>query len=337
MTEYTDPWKLMSPPDQAANVNGRRVDQDFPWSLFWAVDVDSKCLLIFQHDRLNRPSSRLPKLHGVEFETRTPDSGSRDILVIRLVDNEQREIFHRLCLDIISATKMARTEQEAIECFISRTWRWHRLLRGGRNDRLSDEEQKGLIGELLVLQNVLFPLVGVKASVQGWTGPLNAPKDFEIGRLCIEAKARRGAAKPFISISSEHQLDSEGVDALFIHVSEISAASEDDLQSITVTELARNIFEKIEALDIYTVEIFEERLIAAGFDWADNYTDKKWKSGAFSLFEVKGCFPRVTPSMYPSGVSNLRYAISLQDCEPFRSSEEKLKELILGALDGHQH
>lgn len=334
MIDVADPWKPIEPPNQITNVSGRRIAPTFPWNIFWAVDMDRNCLLILKHDKANRPVKRLPKLSGIEVEARTPDGEGDDLLVIRLVDNEQREIFHRLCLDIISATKPAQTEQEAIERFLARTWRWHRLLRGGRDGRLSDEEQKGLLGELNVLQHILFPTIGIAAAIRSWTGPQGAPKDFEVGRICIEAKARRGAATPYVTISSEHQLDTNGIDALFLHVSEITAASEGDRSAVVISEVVRSVFEEVEQHDVSSLELFEERLTAVGFDWADDYTDREWLLGPEHLFEVKTDFPRVTPAMYPAGVGNLRYSIGLPECEPFRVGQDELRALISGGVHG---
>ena len=77
---------------------------------------------------------------------------------------------------------------------LSRTWRWHHLLRGGRGTLLSPEEQKGLLGELFVLERLLLPRMDASSAVTAWRGPLGAPKDFEAARVAIEAKARRGGA-----------------------------------------------------------------------------------------------------------------------------------------------
>lgn len=332
-----DPWKPISPPDQTSNVSGRRVDQDLPWGMFWAVDADRNCLLILQHDVASKPEGKLPRLRGLEVEMRIPETGAVSLLVIRLIDDEQREIFHRLCLDIISATRQANTEKEAVERFLARTWRWHRLLRGGQDGRLSSEEQKGLIGELGVLQKILMPKIGARTSVKGWTGPFGAPKDFEIGRVCIEAKARRGAATPFVTISNEHQLDTNGVDALILHVSEITAAGEDDKDAVTVTDVARMVLQEIEKLDASICELFEELLAAIGFDWIDDYSDRKWLRGPDHTFEVRGDFPRVTRDMYPSGVGSLRYAIFLPDCEPHRIDTDYVNKLIAEGAHGDRN
>ena len=329
MNEHDDPWKGLSPPDQMTRVSGRRVDPRLKWEMYWAVDTDGSCLLILRHARENRPGSRLPKLRGLEIETRIPSDENQSILVIRLKDTEQRDIFHRLCLDIISATRLAESEEEAIERFLARTWRWHRLLRGGRIDKLTDEEQKGLIGELRLMQQHLFRMIGVAASIRSWTGPLDSPKDFEIGRVCVEVKARRGAARPFVTISTEHQLDTMGLDALFLFVLEVTGTSSDDHRGVTVSDAARGVLAELQNLDVSVVELFEERLLATGFDWQDDYTGSRWLVGSEHIFEVVDGFPRITPGMYSTGVTNVRYAIALQDCEAFRSDQANLASVLL--------
>ena len=50
--------------------------------------------------------------------------------------------------------------------------------------------------------------------------------------MCIEAKARRGPAKPFVTISSEYQLDTEGTEALFLHVVELDRAPRESHEGI---------------------------------------------------------------------------------------------------------
>ena len=334
MSDSQDPWAELKIPDQTTKASGRRVDPELRWNLYWAVDADRSCLLILQHAPNLSSKRRLPNLRGLEIENRMPQDGNRALLVIRLKDNEQRDIFYRLCVDIIAATRSAQSEEEAVEQFLARTWRWHRLLRGGRDERLSDEEQKGLIGELKLMQQHLFPMAGVETSIRSWTGPLGSPKDFEVGRVCIENKARRGASTPFVSISSEHQLDTTGIDALFLVVSEVTGASSDDLNGLTISDAARSVLSDLQEQDASVIELFEQRLLATGFEWSHDYSDSKWLVGAEHIYEITENFPRIVPDMYPSGVSNVQYAISLKDCEPFRVDQTRLGSLLEGgAID----
>ena len=330
MTE--DPWSSISPPSQAARISARRVEQSTRWGLYWAVDSDRNILLILQHGSGSRQSRQLPKLRGLRVEEQTADVGSDERIVIRLTDQEQREIFLRFCHDIIESTALAKTEQQAVERFLARTWRWHRLLQGDRDNRLGDEEQKGLIGELVVLEKYLLPALGPMASVRCWTGPMGTPQDFEVSRIHIEAKAQGFAARR-VTISSEHQLKSCDADTLFLHVTEVVTATEGATDAFTVTRVARRIRTMIARHDMTAVELFEERLIATGFDWTDDYSDKPWLVMGESLYEVRNGFPRITPSMFPGGVGNVRYTISLPDCEAFRVAPTALVTAISGVAD----
>ena len=56
---------------------------------------------------------------------------------------------------------------------------------------------------------------------------------------------------------------------------------------------------------------------AVGFNWTDDYSDQLWLIAGESVYEVREGFPRITPTMFPSGVGNVGYAIALADCEPF--------------------
>ena len=332
-TDYEDPWANITPPERTTNASARRVDPALRWDVFWALDADRRCLLMFQHAKGIELPARLPRLRGLQVHSHSQGTDSGDLLVIRLVDSEQRDLFYRLCTDVVAAIRMATTEAEAVGRFLARIWRWHRLLRTGLDGRLADEEQMGLLGELTVLRKHLFPAVGVAHSVNGWTGPLGAPKDFQIGRVCVEAKTRHGAAAPHVLVSSEHQLDSTGTDALFLHVIEVTLATVETKGAVTIAEAVESVRSFIAQRDAASVDLFDERLSAVGFDRTDDYRDRYWITGVEHVFEVRQGFPRIIPSMFPGGVGNVRYSISLGECEPFRTAPAALAKLVSGGVD----
>ncbi|MGI9362463.1 MAG: PD-(D/E)XK motif protein [Parasphingorhabdus sp.] len=324
-----DPWKNLKPPSSADALNARRVDAEMPWGFFWARGTDRRCLLLLRHAAEATPPDRLPRLKGVETTFSGLDSEGRDTLVLRLLDTSQRDIFHRLCLDIMASASTAKTEVEAVSVSLARTWRWHHLLRGGGDGRLSKEEQKGLIGELVVMERLLENLSPHDA-VSSWRGPLGAPKDFEIGRCSIEAKARRGAAKPHVLISSEHQLDTSGVDELFLFIAELDQAQSDAADGFTITDIARRLYDDIAATDNEAAGIFESLLCAAGFSWDDDYSDTKWLRGPERYYQVSDGFPCITIASFPAGVLNVRYSVSLAEIEPFRVAGELIDQAVSG-------
>ena len=326
-----DPWHDIAAP-HASQINARRVTQATPWGLYWAVDAERHVLLLLQHRGTIRRSRRLPRLRGLRVEAQAADAGSDERIVIRLTNPEQRDVFLRFCRDVVDATVLAQTEEQAVERFLARTWRWHRLLQGGRDKRLGDDEQRGLIGELVVLERHLLPALDALDAVRCWTGPLDAPHDFEISRIHVEAKAR-GSATPRVMISSEHQLESGNAERLFLHVTEVTTAAEGGQDAQTVTDISTRIRVVLAGRDMAAVDIFEERLGAVGFDWTDDYSDKSWVVGQEALYEVREGFPRITPAMVPGGIGNVRYVISLPDCEGFRVVPASLPITASGASD----
>ncbi len=327
-----DPWSSISPPLKNSLISARRVTQSTPWGLYWAVDADRNLLLILQHRKGARRASRLPKFRGLRVEALPAELGTDERILIRLTDREQRDIFLRFCRDIVDSTILAVTEEQAVERFLARTWRWHRLLQGGRESRLSDEEQKGLIGELLVLEQHLLPILDATAAVRCWTGPLDAPHDFEISRVHVEAKTH-GSSVPRVTISNEFQLESSNADALFLHVTEVVSAVEGTANACTLNDIARRTRSMIAEHDMVAVELFEERIGMAGFRWTDDYSDKLWLVAGESLYGVREGFPRITPTMFPGGVGNVRYALSLPDCETFRVDPAVLGNAIVEAVN----
>ena len=327
-TEFQDPWKDINPPDHASLLSARRADPSLKWDVFWAVDYNSNCMLVLQHGKGIELRRRLPTIHGLRIEEHTAEQGTKDRIAIRLVEQEQRDIFYRFCIDVIAGTGMAKTEEDAVGRFLARTWRWHRLLKSGSDGRLGLEEQKGLIGELGILERHLIPFLGASEAVQCWSGPLGSPKDFEVGDVCIEAKTRRAVAKPEVVITSEHQLESSGIKALFLYVTEVMQAPSDDQNAFTVSTMARRIHETVANTDIAAVGFLEDRLNAAGFDLEDDYSDCRWLMGRYSMYDVCDDFPRITSFHVPSGISNLRYSLSLLDCETWRVETNVLDRAI---------
>lgn len=334
VTMSHDPWSDIQIPASTASLNTRRVEAEGKWDFFWARSVDRRCLLVLFHTAKATPKRRLPLLRGLELQVVKTNSVDKRMLVFRLLDNAHRDIFHQLCRDIVSGTQGTMTEKEAVDLALVRTWRWHHLLRSRKGGVLSLEQQRGLIGELLVLENYLLPNLTALDAVAAWQGPLGATKDFELGRLCIEAKTRRGATVPHIVISSEHQLDSEGIDELFLYVAELDSISGDTGNGFSLTELVSRIRATVAEAESEVLEAFEIRLAAVGFRWEDDYSRPLWAVGKSHLYLVTDKFPRIVSWGLKSGITNVKYSIALAECESFKCPSERLIQTLSETVHG---
>ena len=329
-TFINNPWESIDRPSVADVMHARRVDPDIPWHFFWARDVDNRVILTLRHSEASSPQYPLPNLRGVEVSlSQTDNSGSRT-LVFALTDQNQQHIFLSLCLDIVSAASTAATEAEAVSTVLLRTWRWHHLLRSGGDGKLTMQEQMGILGEMFVLEHILLPSLGSSDAVAAWRGPLGSPKDFEIGLVHVESKAHRAGATPKITITSENQLDASGLDALFLHVLELNQATGHDENAVSVRDVADRIIGQLYNQSPPTAGLFETRLLAAGLDPEDDYSDIQWSEGDANVYLVNDEFPRITWGELRTGVSDVRYSISLAECARFKTSVHALADFLEG-------
>jgi hypothetical protein len=166
-----NPWRDLKAPSSETAIAARRVDEALKWDFFWGRDSERHCLLVLRHDGGVPRGTRLPRLRGIEVLTHVV-SGERPALIIRLLDSSLLDVFSRLCLDIVSASSHAASEQEAVQLAIARTWRWHHMLRGGGSGLLTAEEQKGLLGEMAVLERYFLDTLPAAKAIAAWRGPL---------------------------------------------------------------------------------------------------------------------------------------------------------------------
>jgi hypothetical protein len=322
-----DPWSKLDAPRARGTVTARRVDSSLAWNFFWARDTDARCLLLLRYDSTAALTAPLPKLRGIEVDL-THEPNNECVLTFRLLDPAHRDIFFRLCQDIVAIASAAKTEKAAVDVTLQRTWRWHHLLRGGADQRLSEEEQKGLIGELVVLERYLLPVLAARDAVTAWNGPIQAPKDFEIGGVCVEVKAHRPGASPSVMINSEHQLDDTDLKGLVLVVLALDRATLGSTEQFTLTDMATRVRDSIEGCDPSAVAEFESRLSAAGFRWADDYSDTPWIEGSIVLYRVTGQFPRIVARDINPGVQQVTYSISLMNCQQYGMPESDLTALL---------
>lgn len=312
-SDMTDPWTDLSAPPSTSALSARRVDARIRAPFFWAMDAEARCILLLQHECAFPKGLRVPKLTGITM-SRTDVGEGRGQLLFRLEDDELRDIFGELCQDLVSVAGAAETDEVALTISVSRTWRWHHLLRGGGGKLLGPEQQKGLLGELLTIE-ALSAAVSYQVVLESWTGPLGEPKDFLLpDSIAIECKAVRGVEQPFVQISSEWQLDSSEVHRLFLVLAALERGADADPNCFTLDDVAARVRTSVAESAPEAVPMLDSRLFAAGYRPEDDYSEYRWAGGLTSAFEVAGGFPRVEGATLPTGVERVSYRLSVGAC-----------------------
>jgi len=309
VTTNETPWSGL----EAGETDTRRVAASARWNWFWAVMPRADVALVLQLNNLPKPAPDLPKLRNLEIRFQTLPGGP--ILYIRLKDSAQLELFETLCRDVIAAGELAETGAEALERAIGRTFRWHYLLRGGKLEVLSEEAQKGLIGEIEVLK-LLIANFGPKPALTAWTGPSGAPKDFELKADCIEVKTRRGAAQPFVKITNEHQLADVPDRRLWLAILAVDKVQQPHGE--TLTEHVTEVSDLLERTEPSSIMDWDLHLADAGYDVVHDYSACRWIVSSPEFHAISEGFPRISAPV-PLGVSAVSYALALSACTPFRT------------------
>ena len=325
-----NPWDSIKTPSQEQGLMAVRVDQEHPWDFYWSLDPDRRPGLALKYSPIEDEERRLPKLRDIEVTSHADPGDGKPILGIKLLNATHQEIFYQFCLDLVESGRPYTSERHAVAGTVSRMWRWYRLLRGTGDGLLSLERQRGLIGELLVLERLLFPNMTIPAAIDCWKGPEGAAQDFEMGSSNIETKSIGQSPSPSVQVSSEFQLRTETMGELFLSIAEVSADSSGGSNSFTLTDIADRIKTKIISKGPQALFPYEGRLSAAGFEWDHDYSAFKWSEGQIRSYKVEGEFPRITAEDIRPGIQNVRYSISVASCSDYLISEDTLAEKLRG-------
>jgi len=204
----------------------------------------------------------------------------------------------------------------AVHNLVQRFTTWQRFLRRTTGGLLSTSRQLGLFGELVTLRDLLAPAIGVLDAVSAWTGPANAPQDFQVGRIAVEVKAIVHSEPQVFTIDGERQLDDHGLDALVLahHRVVRHRQSGQSLPEI-IAEFRARIGD-----DIATQDRFTGGLNTYGYDDSDEleYSTTGYTLRDSSHYRVHHGFPRLTEADLPNGTGGLRYSIAASACEAYR-------------------
>ena len=245
--------------------------------------------------------------------------GHDSSLEIRLTDPEYQAVFGTLVSDVIDVFEEESDERAAASSVIRRLNSWQKLLARSRPDGLTPEQQRGLFGELRVLRDLLTPLVGLEMAIRTWTGPDDAAHDFELEKIALEVKSTIEIRPTHLRISSEHQLDTEGVESLYLIHNQFDTRAEPGISLVEMVEFLREA-----SAEVSVGRLFEEKLITAGYleTHRDRYTAPKYLLREELIYSVATDFPRVVSSTLPLGVEQIRYLLAISSLENHKTDPE---------------
>ena len=272
-------------------------------------------LLIFSKHEIKIP----PSSKTVEIKLRKRKDGRFNLSLTLLCENETA-VFVEMCRDLLNFSEAARDEKQALKNFWQRYEHWQNFFAAAKNDLLSNERQRGLIGELLFLREQIINGRPLKETVAGWVGALKEHQDFSYGEIWYEIKTVSEQAEK-VRIPSLEQLSLERKGELIIY--RLGNTSGDSsifsLESFTLNSLAKNLSELL-SKNSSALQRFEVLLFQAGYIEREEYDDKFYRLAEVIKFVVDEKFPRLTKNNLPSAIIEASYSLNLRELQEEISS-----------------
>jgi hypothetical protein len=244
------------------------------------------------------------------------------ILKIELLAEKYSDVFYVLVDDLVDAAiKVQGTEAGGL-AIMQRLRSWERLLEASLHG-LSKSAQKGLFGELLVLENI-SETIGISRAIDAWLGPESGTRDFEIGEIGIEVKTTAAKGALSVQISSERQLESIAIKHLFLWCISIEKVVSGKDLNFAVD----NILRLIGAND-FQLELFQKKLLRVGYLASDRHRYKtEYALRDSFVYQIVDEFPAITTADLEECVFDVTYRIMLEGCVEWRvSSDHIFKDL----------
>lgn len=303
MSDIETPWTNMKIP-HGGGLTTLRVGHEQSNQWYWIRSIGG-----FYGVAIQLPTKEQEATSTIQGTTkinivRVNDSNGDHYLGVVINSSELATVFHRLCLDLMSACSYSENPDEIIAILKRRVLAWQRLFEKG-NRKLSLERCLGLITELKFLRENWIHGVSSR-SVTGWTGPAGAPQDFsdEVRGLSVEIKSHAFDTN-VVRISSKEQLDAEGQLFIVAYPGCLSSCEGDGKSLNEYVEEARK------AIPPSQHAVFDEQLLSAGYVVDPYYDEMEFKIGEGMAYKVEGSFPRLIGDTLPAAIGKVRYDLDL--------------------------
>jgi len=238
---------------------------------------------------------------------RIRETDNRWTLTFELLRDEQQDVFAIFCCDIIEYSTSGNNEVEALNLVIDRYKQWSLLLELQKTGVMNESRRKGLIGELLFLEQRIENMDSPLAAIQGWAGAESADQDFMYSDGWFEVKSI-GVSAESVAISSIEQLDCKDIGELIIMRIDKVALNRNG--AFSLNDITYRLFNKLQN-NSNAHDLLRTKLTAYGYMDLQEYSEHKYYHSGTQRYLVDESFPRLTRQLIPIQVVSSRYELSI--------------------------
>ncbi|MGD6856387.1 PD-(D/E)XK motif protein [Bacillus infantis] len=246
-------------------------------------------------------------------------------LVIRQEDEQSPEIFD-VVLQNLAEHLIAEKEDSLFSTVYKVLDRWRTFFLRGGFKRLSDEQQRGLFGELWFINEWLDKHPGQPPLIiEQWEGPTKGRIDFKGSRCGLEIKTVIDKLSKTIKISNENQLKlNEAVSSIYLYVCFLEQSR---THGISLQDLAQEVRAKLAKRSERIALIYSDLMTDLGFR-EEEYGDTLFFVEKTEVYEAGENFPRLLKEHLPKGISHVSYNIDLTHCSEYEKDSDDIYQMF---------
>lgn len=294
----------------------QRLDELHPMDFFIGIDVDGHDELVLM--TIQEPV-RLKSSKELKVEKHPRKTDGKWATQISSVNEKNRDIFARLCVDLVDSSIDAKSEKEGLELVTKRFVAWQRLF-ANLKTTLSTSVLKGMVGELLFAKNQMEPHLGWEKTMESWQGPDGADRDYVLDNTWYEIKAV-STGKNIVTISSLNQLEVDNDGFLVTYL--VDESSSTDGEAFNISQFINSYRELMKNSPIALMD-FEQKLISLGYMDKNEYDYIYFKCNGVTYYKVNNSFPKLVSSSVPAEIVGAKYDIDLAGINKWKVDEENL-------------
>ena len=300
----------------------RRFSGDFMPSVFIALQYPQNfyCIAASISTSIDVNIFSFSNLQEIQVEL-FPDinNSGKNILVFKLLNSQHQDIFAVLCEDLILSISDETNEQNLVRSLLNRFEKWKSIFSKIISQGLSQEEQRGLYGELYFLRKFLLSNTNHQNIISSWVGVSKEVRDFQLNDWAVEVKTTVGNNHQKVQINSERQLDSTLLRKLYLYHISLEKVQESGESLPQIVSSVKTILEK----DTLNLNSFKAKLFEGGyFDQHEAlYSNVGYFIRQDNFFLIENEFPRIQESELRNGIGDVKYSIILSQCQEYLQPE----------------
>lgn len=324
LNELKTSWKSLSTLADQSGWRGMKLASTTSTAFHAAIKFPTKEKAVWFEfsGAIEKIENQPPSSSGFSVELTKKNSAQVRFAVSKLEEGPL-DVFETMVMDLWDQTsKFQGTSAAAVTHFLARIRSWQDFMKLG-SQTLSEEEELGLWGELLVLQTMVekFPEKELLL-VNSWVGPLKKDQDFRIAKGAFEVKTSSSPLRFVIKAASSKQFDASEFSLLALGAVKVSV----NAKGKTLPALVDS------ALSILTINesknCLKNSLLAAGYiDTQRQHYSRSFLLSNLTFYKVDDSFPKLPTEKLDPAIVKITYEI---DLALLKSPQISLKDAMQG-------